>query len=562
MAASVDIILNGIDELTAPAKKAGKAVDTVVASTKKIGDATKDNERKASGVNSELTRTQRIMGGINKATSNFGNNLSSIITTLGSGALLAGITTAAWEWVELMNAQARAESQVRSGLESTGGVVGRTFEQLKDQATEIQLLTHSLIGDETINEVQAILLTFTKIRTEIYDKAIPAIADMATRLGVDLKTQAIQVGKALNDPLLGITSLRRVGVQFSEEQTQKITELVAAQKLEEAQLILLTGLQEKFGGSAQAAGMAGAYGWRDFVGQLGDAKEELGAAIIPLINSIGIALRDFLVPIITQVGKWLQENPRVVKIMAVALGVLSGAVAVATAAIVVMNAALWANPIIWIIGAVVALGAAVAAVVLYWDEIKLAVTSATLWIMEKVESLGSWLFGWIGRIAAFLWQYSPFNIILELIDNIFPGFKDKLNSILKWFYDKFIQPIIDAWNWIKEKLGFGKETLEAKIEAKATLETRERETAKTGYAAGTPFTQDENTPAPAAGTPSAVAAEGNVSGGGGMKMININIQRLIGVESLNTLAGEDTPEQVAERLKAALLLVLNDANNM
>ena len=45
-------------------------------------------------------------------------------------------------------------------------------------------------------------------------------------MGTDVKTSAIQLGKALNDPIAGVASLRRVGVQLTDQQTDLIKTLV------------------------------------------------------------------------------------------------------------------------------------------------------------------------------------------------------------------------------------------------------------------------------------------------------------------------------------------------
>ena len=563
MPAQVDILLQAIDQITGPSKKAAKAVEAVVNESKKFGRQEDVNKDKAKGVNEELQKTKGILVRARDAVKKFGKDWSSVISTAAVGVLTGAIASAANQWQELANIQAVSDSQLRAGIASTGAVAGRTAEQLIAAAEELEDKTLKFFDKENIKDAQAILLTFTQVRGAVYDQAMPAILDMSARLGTDLKQQAMQVGKALNDPLLGITALRRAGVQLTESQTAQVEKLMAAGKKEEAQMILLAELNNQFGGSAVAAGNAGAGAWRDMVKELDGVREELGFAIIPLLNSLGEAFKPVLLWL-QDLSKWLQENPKVVKIMAVAVGALAGAVTIAAGAIAIMNAALWANPIVWIIAAVVALAAAVAAVVVYWDDIRLAVTNATLWVMEKIEGLGEWLFGWIAKIGQWLWDHSPFKMLVDVLDNIFPGFKAKLRAIFDWFYQKFIQPIVKLWNWVKELFGGEKTRLEAKIEAEQTEEEKEAKRAKKGYAPATPFVTDD-AKTTSAGTAStdgvqSAKAESNVSGGGGMKMITINIGRLIGIEKLDSHSSDETVSQTAERLKAALLTVVNDAN--
>ena len=77
-------------------------------------------------------------------------------------------------------------------------------------ASQLQRLTG--IGDETILAMQGILLTFTQIRGQVFKDATQVILDVSVAMGQDLQQTAIQVGKALNDPILGVSALSRVGI--------------------------------------------------------------------------------------------------------------------------------------------------------------------------------------------------------------------------------------------------------------------------------------------------------------------------------------------------------------
>jgi hypothetical protein len=84
-------------------------------------------------------------------------------------------------------------------------------------------MNKSGVDDEAIKSSENLLLTFTNIRNEtgknndIFNQATKATLDMSTALGNDLKGSSILVGKALNDPIKGMTALRRVGVSFTDE---------------------------------------------------------------------------------------------------------------------------------------------------------------------------------------------------------------------------------------------------------------------------------------------------------------------------------------------------------
>lgn len=145
----------------------------------------------------------------------------------------------------------RVMAQTEAVLKSTGSVAGVTTEQITKLAKSLQL--SSKFTDEQIQSGQNLLLTFTKIGKDIFPDATQAIVDMSAALGQDMKASAIQLGKALNDPIRGVMALRKVGVSFTEQQQDQIKALVESGKLLEAQKLILAELKVEFGGSAKAA---------------------------------------------------------------------------------------------------------------------------------------------------------------------------------------------------------------------------------------------------------------------------------------------------------------------
>ena len=145
----------------------------------------------------------------------------------------------------------QASSQLTAALNSTKGAAGLTKAQLDDMSASLKQLT--AYDDDAVSGMQSVLLTFTKVGKEVFPQASQAVLDMSTRLGQDLKSSAVQLGKALQDPIKGIAALHRVGVDFSDAQVGMIKQLVATGHTVEAQKIILQELQTEFGGSAAAA---------------------------------------------------------------------------------------------------------------------------------------------------------------------------------------------------------------------------------------------------------------------------------------------------------------------
>jgi hypothetical protein len=180
--------------------------------------------------------------------------------------------------VEGAVAQRQAVAQVEAALASMGGAAGRTAEQLVAAADAMEL--RSLFdADVILKQVTANLLTFGNIAGEQFDRAQQAAIDMATRLGGEPQAAAIALGKALNDPIKGITALTRVGVQFTEQQKQQIAAMVEAGDVAGAQSVILAELERQFSGAAEAAADASPYrAFQVILGQIGDV---IGEALLP-----------------------------------------------------------------------------------------------------------------------------------------------------------------------------------------------------------------------------------------------------------------------------------------
>lgn len=161
----------------------------------------------------------------------------------------------------------RVDAQLEARLKSTAGAAGMTKQALDDLATATARKT--TFDDESVKSAETMLLTFTKVHADVFPKAIAAITDMATAMGTDLESATLQLGKALNDPIQGISALQRVGVSFTADQKAVIKSLVETGRAAEAQVLILRELETEFGGAAEAA------------------RETFGGAVQALQNSLG-----------------------------------------------------------------------------------------------------------------------------------------------------------------------------------------------------------------------------------------------------------------------------------
>ena len=195
---------------------------------------------------SDLDKLAGQAGRTEAAASSMGRNVG-----IGIAAASAAITGVAYKIISATSEQQAAIAQLEAGLASTGNVVGKSVEELTAKAAEFQKVT--TFGDEEIVILQSKLLSFTNITGETFDKATASVLNLATRMGGDLNGAVVQVGKALNDPVLGVTALGRAGIQFNETQKEMIKSLAESGDLLGAQKVILKELEVQFGGSARAA---------------------------------------------------------------------------------------------------------------------------------------------------------------------------------------------------------------------------------------------------------------------------------------------------------------------
>lgn len=187
-------------------------------------------------------------------------------------------------------------------IRSTGHAANVSAKQIGNLATTISNKVG--IDDEAIQSGENMLLTFKNIRNEtgagnkIFSQASKTMVDMAASMAaasggqVDFKSAAIQLGKALNDPVKGITALSRVGVTFTDQQQKQIKSLVASGKTMDAQKIILKELTSEFGGSAAAQATAGekmSVAW-------GNLKEQIGTAVIPVLDAVEGVITKKVIP--------------------------------------------------------------------------------------------------------------------------------------------------------------------------------------------------------------------------------------------------------------------------
>jgi len=248
--------------------------------------------------------TSGLSRGLSQGTSGL-RKFGKMAAIVGGAAALGGLVATLKIGVdEFMGAQ-KVLAQTGAVLKSTGGAANVTSKRIDSLANSIMKM--SGIDDEAVKTGQNMLLTFTKIRNEtgkgnqIFDKATLAMTDLAVTMskGVtpsseQLFRSSVMLGKALNDPIKGVTALGKAGVQFDAGQKATIKTMVESGNILGAQKIILKELETQTGGSAKALGTT-------LVGQLNVLKEtfrntaaDLVAVFIPTISRAATSLLNFV----------------------------------------------------------------------------------------------------------------------------------------------------------------------------------------------------------------------------------------------------------------------------
>jgi hypothetical protein len=325
----------------------------------------------------------------------------SALTAMGVGAIRAA---------EDAGVADRRLENVAKSMGLFGSQTGAVTDRLKAFAD--QTMKATAVDDELIKSTQAKLLTFKNLAKTAdetggaMDRATLAAIDLAAAGFGSAETNATQLGKALQDPVKGITALARAGVTFTEQEKEKIKALVESGNMLQAQDMILSAIETQVGGTAEAT----ATGSAKMNVAFGEMSEAIGKNLLPLFQT--------MVPLVTGFFDWIGANSGVVTVLA---GIMAGL----AVAILAVNFALNANPIVKIITLIAALAAGVALLInwlvgLYggWDKL--------------FKDLTTWL-GGFGKFFEEVWT------------NIGNFFKDVVNGYIS-IWEGFINFVISGVN--------------------------------------------------------------------------------------------------------------------
>jgi hypothetical protein len=291
-----------------------------------------EKERKKSIASGQLAlRNQRNM---NQAVSQGSMTFSVFRSKLLLASFAVGLVgDSVGRLVRAFAEQESSEKRIEAALESTGNISGLTAKQIKEMTARLEDV--GVIGDEVNNKVASLLLTFTNIRGEAFERTMIAANNMAISIsgGIptfeQLKSSALQLGKALQDPAGQLGALSRSGFTFTGTQKEMIKSLVSQNKLMEAQSIILDAADTQFGklNETMAKTVDGAYAQMNNAS--GTLAENIGKALAPATIELVKSLKELF--------KDLSSNTRQIVVVTKTIIDLAAAFAIYKTALALAN---------------------------------------------------------------------------------------------------------------------------------------------------------------------------------------------------------------------------------
>jgi hypothetical protein len=355
-----------------------------------------------------------------------GSSLGKIAGAVATGYAVSKIVDFGKTTVKAAEESAVAHNRLVSTFKGVGDASGAAAAAAEAYAGKLSKQTG--VDDEAIMGAQALLATFHSVsgasaqQAGIFDRATAAAADLAAAGYGDLNSNAIQLGKALEDPVKGMAALSKSGVTFTAAQKQAILSMEKTGNHLGAQKVVLQNVESQVKGTAAATATSSAkmsVAW-------GNAQEAIGTALLPAISKISDVLTklfifvdansSWLMPLIGGAIALAGTALAVSKAVSIFKGALEGvklAVSGVKLAWMLLNSTFLASPLGLIIVGIVAVVAALVILYLKVAWFRNFVNAAFRGIIAGAQWLWSGLVGIFNALVAFFQRWG--NLILFVL---------------------------------------------------------------------------------------------------------------------------------------------------
>lgn len=288
------------------------------------------------------------------------------------GGLVAGLGDAVKGAMEDEQAQAMLARQLQKTTAATDAQIA---------GVEAYITQQGKLKGVTDDELRPAMAGLVRATMDIDEaqKAANLSMDIAAAKGVSLESVTKAMEKAYGGNMTALAKL-------SPELREMIKDGASMEEV-------MAEMAVTFGGAATDSANTAAGSMQRLGVALGEAKEGVGAALLPILEKA--------LPVLQSFATWAQDNPTLITAVAVAFGALA-------AAVVLVNAAMALNPAVLITAGIVALGVALVMAYKRFDTFRAVVNAVVNQVASNFEFMAN----------AFI---TMINVVIKGINLIKPG---------------------------------------------------------------------------------------------------------------------------------------------
>ena len=408
-------------------------------------------------------QTKDAIDGINRVNGALGDSLGGFDkfksgvdkAFVPAAAALAGLGVLAVDFAKAAAEDAKGADLLANSLRNTTGATDAQVASLEDWITA-QGQALGVADDQLRPAIQSLAAASGSLEQAQRDAAIAM--DIAAQAGVPVETAAKAITKAYDGSYGALKKL-----------VPGIDDAALASKDFGA---IMADAQGKVAGAAQVVADSAEGGFARFNLAIGEAKEGIGAALLPAVEAI--------LPKIIEFAQWAQENSDVLLKVGAAVAAVAGtivvlkgvleAVAVAQAA---LNLVMSLNPIGLVVIAIAALVGALVFLYNNNETVRKAIDAAWQGIQTAIETVVQWFqnTAWPAMKTVLGYLQTAFNAYLTVVKTVWTGIQAAAQLVATWFnevlvpafsaifallrgdWSGFIGYVKDLWNGLISFLG-------------------------------------------------------------------------------------------------------------
>lgn len=263
-------------------------------------------------VSNEMRDLNSVAGRAGKGVGNAVLNLKRIGIGAAAGVAVGGIA-AIKSGLDSLAERENVIAGTEAAIKAQGKAAQVSAGQIRNWSEELERATGAAVDDKAIQAAATSLIRFGTIGEKEFKRTLAAATDLGAGMKTGPEAGAKLLGKAMSDPIKGMTALRKAGIVLSASEEARVKKLVKGNKVQEAQGVILAAVEKRYKGAAAAS--AGPY--TRALNLLADASEDakmaLAEGFLPILTRVSERLSTALadpktITQIREVGKGLADG--------------------------------------------------------------------------------------------------------------------------------------------------------------------------------------------------------------------------------------------------------------